>query len=191
LCTDQVQRFDQQTGVHAMAEGASAGVDQAYLDEERRLSEAYGHRLRCSPLAHRLITEVAQAEARALDDNHVGTEHITLGLFTLGPSRAVDALHAAGVTRGTYLSVLDDEAGPSLEGPIPCTVRSMMICTLAAVEAEADGAADITAEHLLLGVIRESRRWAELHDGGPRHLEAAATSVGSSLAQIEDALKLG
>src|SRR4051812_42622750 len=116
-------------GVHAMAEGASAVVNQEYVDEARRLSAAHGARLRSSPLANRLMTEAAQSEARALDDNHVGTEHITLGLFSLGRSRALDALHAAGVTRETYLSVLDDEAGPSPEGPIPYTLRSMMICT--------------------------------------------------------------
>ncbi len=172
-----------------MAESASPVANEEYRDEARRLRAAHTARLTSSPVANRLITEVAQAEARALDDNHVGTEHITLGLFALGPSRALDALLELGVTRGHYLAVLDKEPGPSPEGPIPHTVRAMMICALAAMEAEADGAADVTAEHLWLGVIRESRRWAESHDGGPRHLEAAAASVGSSLAEIEDALR--
>lgn len=174
-----------------MSEGASAIADQEYAHEARRLSKAHFARLRSSPFANRLMIELAPVEARALNADHVGTEHVTLALFALGPSRALDALRGSGVTREKYLAVLAEEPGPSPEGHVPYTDRAMMICALAAAEAEAEGASDVAAEHFLLGVIRESRRWAESHEGGPRHLEAAAASVGSSLAEMEDALRAG
>jgi len=135
------------------------------------------------------LLERAEAEARARDDNHVGTEHLVLGLYALGETTARRALEALGFSRKVFADQLECEAGPSPSGEIPLTPRARMIIGLAGVEAAGTASGEVQPEHLLLGVIRESEKWQATGKAGPHHLRAAAQAVGVKLADIERNLK--
>lgn len=153
-----------------------------YVNEAMRLRERAGPRL---SEATRNLIGLAQTEARQLDDNHVGTEHIVLGLYALEESSAVSALLDCGITREVFLGQLHFEEGPSPAGPIPMTVRATMIVGLAGSEAETLGVRDVEPEHVLLGAIRESGKWESLRKAGPYHLRQAAEAAGTSLSALE------
>ncbi len=128
----------------------------------------------------------AQQQSRQMDDNHVGTEHIVLGVLTA--ERGIAGLLAShGITEKVFRAQLFEEPGPSPDGRIPLTSRALMILGLARSAAAGDGGA-ISPRHLMLGVVAESRDWRRRGFDGPHHLEQAATAAGTSLATIESAL---
>jgi ATP-dependent Clp protease ATP-binding subunit ClpA len=129
--------------------------------------------------------DAAQTQSRRLDDNHVGTEHIVLGVLTTDHQIAAQ-LAATGITESLFRAQLFDEPGPSPGGKIPLTVRAQMILGFAR-SAAGDGGA-ISPRHLMLGVIAESRDWRKRGFDGPHHLEQAATAAGASLSGIEAVL---
>jgi ATP-dependent Clp protease ATP-binding subunit ClpA len=135
------------------------------------------------------LLEQAEAEARARDDDHVGTEHLVLGLYAVGETPARRALEALGISRQIFADQLECEEGPSPSGAIPLTPRARMIIGLAGVEAGRMAAGEVQPEQLLLGVIRESEKWQATGKAGPHHLRAAAEAVGVTLADIERNLK--
>jgi len=61
-------------------------------------------------LAGQSCLDAAQAQSRQLDDNHVGTEHIVLGVLT-ADSKTARALAAAGITEDLFRAQLFDEPG--------------------------------------------------------------------------------
>ena len=130
--------------------------------------------------------DAAQTQSRRLDDNHVGTEHIVLGVLTTDPQVAAQ-LAATGITENVFRAQLFDEPGPSPDGKIPLTVRAQMILGFAQSAAVSDGGA-ISPRHLMLGVIAESRDWRKRGFDGPHHLEEAATAARTSLSKIEAVL---
>lgn len=132
----------------------------------------------------RACLDLAQTEARLRDDNHVGTEHIVIGLMAHPETRAASTLLALGITRDLFLAQLHSEDGQSQEGLIPLTPRANMILSLAADEADARGRTSVGASELLLGVIAESERWEALGKAGPHHLRSAAQAVGLTLPDI-------
>jgi ATP-dependent Clp protease ATP-binding subunit ClpA len=136
--------------------------------------------------ASKRCMEAAQAQSRQLGDNHVGTEHIVLGVLA-ADGKAAAALAGVGVTEDLFRAQLFDEPGPSPSGPIPLTPRAWMILGLAQSAAAGDGG-KISPGHLMLGVIAESRDWHLRGFDGPHHLEEAATAAGTNLAEIESAL---
>jgi ATP-dependent Clp protease ATP-binding subunit ClpA len=131
------------------------------------------------------LLERAEAEARARDDNHVGTEHLVLGLYALGETTARHVLESLGISREVFADQLECEEGPSPSGAIPLTPRAQMILGLAGVEATGAAAGEVQPEHLLIAVIRESEKWQATGRAGPHHLRAAAEAVGVTLADIE------
>jgi ATP-dependent Clp protease ATP-binding subunit ClpC len=135
------------------------------------------------------VLERAEAEARARDDNHVGTEHLVLGLYALGDTTARRVLESLGISRQVFADQLECEEGPCPSGVIPLTPRAQMIIGLAGVEAAGAASGEVHPEHLLLGVIRESEKWQAAGQAGPHHLRAAAEAVGVTLADIERNLK--
>jgi ATP-dependent Clp protease ATP-binding subunit ClpA len=137
-----------------------------------------------APASKRCL-DAAQAQSRQLDDNHVGTEHIVLGVLTTD-SKTAEALAGAGVTEDLFRAQLFDELGPSPSGTIPLTPRAKMILGFARSAAAADG--KISPTLLMLGVIAESRDWRQRRFNGPHHLEEAATAAGTSLTEIESIL---
>jgi ATP-dependent Clp protease ATP-binding subunit ClpA len=135
----------------------------------------------------KLCLDAAQVQSRRLDDNHVGTEHVVLGV--LATDRDIAAMLAGiGITEDIFRAQLFDEPGPSPEGKIPMTVRAQMILGFAQSAAAGDGGA-ISPRHLMLGVIAESLDWRERGFDGPHHLEEAATAAGTDLARIETVLR--
>lgn len=135
-----------------------------------------------------VVVDGAQAAARERDDSHVGTEHIVLALYRTAPNVASDVLTECGISAELFVSVLDDEPGPSPNGPIPYTTRAAMVGALAVAAADRSNSDGVELTHLLQGVVAESRRWSEQHAWGPHHLATAAKTVDSSLDAIEVAI---
>jgi ATP-dependent Clp protease ATP-binding subunit ClpC len=119
-----------------------------------------------------------------LDENHVGTEHVVLGLLADHEGIAATALTSLGITRRVFLRQLHEEKGDSPVGRIPITPRALKIIALAGVEADHFGHRFISTGHVLLGVVRESEEWAASGKAGPHHLQKAAETVGHTLADV-------
>jgi ATP-dependent Clp protease ATP-binding subunit ClpC len=106
----------------------------------------------------RRVIVLAQEEARELNHNYIGTEHILLGLIHEGSGAAGAALDLLGVTlegaRAGVVSIVSRGPGqPS--GHIPFTPRSKKVLELSLREAMDLGHTYIGPEHILLGLIRE------------------------------------
>ncbi len=143
---------------------------------------------RLSSISRRLLAE-AESQARARDNDHVGTEHIVLAIYTFQQTPTRRALVSLGVTRELFGLQLHDEPGPSPTGTIPLTPRARMIVCLASVEATRTRSELVEPEHILLGVIHESERWEATGINGPHHLRAAANAAGTTLSALEQTLK--
>ena len=142
---------------------------------------------RLSSTSRRLLA-AAESQARARDDDHVGTEHIVLAIYAYEQTAARRTLELLGVTREVFGLQLCDEPGPSPSGTIPLTPRARMIVGLASVEANRTRSPLVESEHILLGVIRESQRWEATGIDGPHHLRAAADAAGTTLSALEQKL---
>jgi ATP-dependent Clp protease ATP-binding subunit ClpA len=138
--------------------------------------------------ASRRCLDEAQRQSRQLDDNHVGTEHIVLGVLAADDDIA-SLLARNGITPEVFRAQLYEQPGTSPAGRIPMTSRALMILGLALSAAAGDGGA-ISPHHLMLGVIAESSDWRRRGFDGPHHLEHAATAAGTSLAAIQSLLEL-
>jgi ATP-dependent Clp protease ATP-binding subunit ClpA len=136
-----------------------------------------------------IVASHAPAAARDRDDDHVGTEHLLLGIYREEKSAAVEVLLSLGITHDAIVSVLVDEEGSSPEGTIPLTDRSRVTLALAVKAAHEAGSTEVDPVHLLLGAVRESRFWESFHSWGPHHLRNAATLVGHSLDEVEQRAK--
>ncbi len=126
----------------------------------------------------------ALAEARAADDNHVGTEHVVLGILARPQCLGARALLQRGITRRVFVAQRHQEEGRSPAGRIPHTPRMDRIIAVAGEIAEVRGNECVTSLHLLLGVVAESEEWQASGRGGPHHLREAARAVGSSLGEV-------
>jgi ATP-dependent Clp protease ATP-binding subunit ClpA len=158
------------------------GTEREYIREAESLLRRAPPKLSAQTA---YLLEQAEAEARARDDNHVGTEHLVLGLYALGETAARCTLESLGISRQVFTGQLGCEAGPSPRGDIPRTPRAQMVLGLAGVEAARTVSGEVQPEHLLLGVIQESEKWRVAGLAGPHHLRAAAQAVGVTLADIE------
>ena len=129
----------------------------------------------------RRVVVMAQEEARALNHNYIGTEHILLGLMNEGHGIAARALEALGVspdaTRQQVKEIIGHGEG-TVPGHIPFTPRAKKVLELSLSEARQLGHAYIGTEHILLGLIREGDGVAAqiLVEGGVR-LDPARTQV--------------
>ena len=106
----------------------------------------------------RRVVVLAQDEARKLDHNYVGTEHILLGLLRDGEGVAVAALDALGVSLEETRAKVTEIIGRGSEQPsghIPFTPRAKKVLELSLREALELGTDYIGTEHILLGLIRE------------------------------------
>src|SRR6266516_1293420 len=96
----------------------------------------------------RRVMVLAQEEARMLNHNHIGTEHLLLGLIHEGEGVAAQALESLGVS----LPAVGQQA---LAGRIPFTPRAKKVLELSRREALAMGHNYVGTEHILLGLLRE------------------------------------
>ncbi|MBV9446257.1 MAG: UvrB/UvrC motif-containing protein [Streptosporangiaceae bacterium] len=106
----------------------------------------------------RRVIVLAQQEARMLDHNYIGTEHILLGLIHEGEGVAAKALESLGISLGTVRQQVEEIIGrgqQALTGHIPFTPRAKHVLELSLREALQLGHNYIGTEHILLGLIRE------------------------------------
>ena len=105
----------------------------------------------------RRVLVLAQEEARLLDHNFIGTEHILLGLLQEGEGVAAKALAAVAVSREEVRRKVEETVGPSgsTTGSPPFTPRSKKVLELALREALRLHHNYIGTEHILLGLVRE------------------------------------
>ena len=106
----------------------------------------------------RRVVVLAQEEARLLNHNYIGTEHILLGLIHEGEGVAAKALESLGISldavRGQVEEIIG-QGGSAPSGHIPFTPRAKKVLELSLREALQLGHNYIGTEHILLGLIRE------------------------------------
>ena len=106
----------------------------------------------------RQVIVLAQAEARALKHNYIGTEHLLLGLLREEEGLAARVLASFGITLDEVRAEVTRIIGQGDEveaGQIPFTPRAKKILELSLREALDLGHNYIGTEHLLLGLLRE------------------------------------
>src|SRR5436309_314095 len=106
----------------------------------------------------RRVVVLAQEEARLLNHNYIGTEHILLGLINEGEGVAAKALESLGISLEAVRSQVEEiigQGGSSPSGHIPFTPRAKKVLELSLREALQLGHNYIGTEHILLGLIRE------------------------------------
>jgi ATP-dependent Clp protease ATP-binding subunit ClpC len=106
----------------------------------------------------RRVVVLAQEEARLLNHNYIGTEHILLGLIHEGEGVAAKALESLGISLEAVRQQVEDIIGQGQSAPtghIPFTPRAKKVLELSLREALQLGHNYIGTEHILLGLIRE------------------------------------
>ena len=106
----------------------------------------------------RRVVVLAQEEARMLNHNYIGTEHILLGLIQEGEGVAAKALESMGISLDGVREQVQEIIGQGRQAPsghIPFTPRAKKVLELALREALQLGHNYIGTEHILLGLIRE------------------------------------
>ncbi|GLZ04224.1 ATP-dependent Clp protease ATP-binding protein [Actinomadura sp. NBRC 104412] len=106
----------------------------------------------------RRVVVLAQEEARMLNHNYIGTEHILLGLIHEGEGVAAKALESLGVSLEAVRQQVEEIIGQGQQAPsghIPFTPRAKKVLELSLREALQLGHNYIGTEHILLGLIRE------------------------------------
>ena len=108
----------------------------------------------------RRVVVLAQHEARLLDHNYIGTEHILLGLLREGHGLAAKALTTMGVSldamRQAIEDIIDRGTQPISESVhIPFTPGAKKVLELSLREALQLSSGYIGTEHILLGLLRE------------------------------------
>ena len=106
----------------------------------------------------RRVAVLAQEEARMLHHDHIGTEHILLGLIREGEGVAAKALESLGISLEAVRQHVGEITGQGQQVPsghVPFTPRAKKVLELSLREALQLGHNYIGTEHILLGLIRE------------------------------------
>ncbi len=106
----------------------------------------------------RRVIVLAQDEARMLNHNYIGTEHILLGLIHEGEGVAAKALESLGISLEAVRAQVEEIIGQGQQAPtghIPFTPRAKKVLELSMREALQLNHPYIGTEHILLGLIRE------------------------------------
>jgi ATP-dependent Clp protease ATP-binding subunit ClpA len=101
---------------------------------------------------------LAQEEARRLDHNYIGTEHLLLGMLRDADNVAARALRGLGIALEMVRTDVEQIVGRGDESPgghIPFTPRAKKVLELSLREALQLGHNYIGTEHILLGLVRE------------------------------------
>ncbi len=105
------------------------------------------------------VLQLARKEADRFNHGYVGTEHILLGLISLGHGVAVNALQSVGIDLDSVRVEVEKAVGTGPEtktiGNIPFTPRAKKVLALSASEARSLGHSYVGTEHVLLGLLRE------------------------------------
>ena len=106
----------------------------------------------------RRVVVLAQEEARMLNHNYIGTEHILLGLIHEGEGLAAKALENLGISLNAVREQVTEIIGKGQQAPtghIPFTPRAKKVLEYSLREGLQLGHTYIGTEHILLGLIRE------------------------------------
>jgi ATP-dependent Clp protease ATP-binding subunit ClpC len=106
----------------------------------------------------RRVVVLAQEEARMLNHNYIGTEHILLGLIHEGEGVAAKALESLGISLEAVRQQVEEIIGQGQQAPsghIPFTPRAKKVLELSLREALQLSHNYIGTEHILLGLIHE------------------------------------
>jgi ATP-dependent Clp protease ATP-binding subunit ClpC len=125
----------------------------------------------------RRVVVYAQEEARLLNHNYIGTEHILLGLIHEGQGVAARALESLGISLEAVRVQVEEIIGRGETSPsdhIPFTPRAKKVLELSLREAKKLNHDYIGTEHILLGLLREGE------GVGPQVL----VKLGADLAQV-------
>src|SRR5215211_167382 len=139
------------TTVDASRRGDSIGHRGANAGEGVHMFERFTDRAR-------RVVVLAQEEARMLNHNYIGTEHILLGLIHEGEGVAAKALESLGISLEGVRQQVEEIIGQGQQAPsghIPFTPRAKKVLELSLREALQLGHNYIGTEHILLGLIRE------------------------------------
>ncbi len=123
---------------------------------------------------------LAREEARRLDHDYLGTEHILLGLIREGEGIGAAALQNLAIdlaqVRAEVEKAVGRGGGALFLGQIPFTPRAKKVLELAVAEARNLRHNYIGTEHLLLGLIREAEGVAA----------QILTSLGADLGKVRE-----
>jgi ATP-dependent Clp protease ATP-binding subunit ClpC len=106
----------------------------------------------------RRVVVLAQEEARSLDHNYIGTEHLLLGLIHEGEGVGARALESLEVSLAAVRQQVEEIIGRGQQEPpghIPFTPRAKKVLELSLRESQQLGHNYIGTEHILLGLLRE------------------------------------
>ena len=108
----------------------------------------------------RRVVVLAQEEARMLNHNYIGTEHILLGLIHEGEGVAAKALESLDISLEAVRAQVEEIIGQGQQAPsghIPFTPRAKKVLELSLREALRLKQRFIAPEHILLGLLREGK----------------------------------
>ena len=143
----------------------------------------------------RRVVVLAQEEARLLNHNYIGTEHILLGLIHEGEGVAARALESLNISLESVRSQVVEIIGQGAQAPsghIPFTPRAKKVLELSLREALQLGHNYIGTEHILLGLIREGegvaaqvlqKLGAELHNVRQTRIQLLSGEQGDEPAE--------
>jgi hypothetical protein len=146
--------------------GEFAKVSRPSSEILRRLKEfVLGRRLiqlpsiAFAPAAQQTL-EFARAEAPRLNHDFIGTEHVLLGLLKSQSGIVPNVMRRLGVEFDAIRSEIEKVIGPGMPAQriaanIPYTPRATRALALAAREAEDLNQAQVSPEHIFLGLIKE------------------------------------
>ena len=129
----------------------------------------------------RRVVVLAQHEARTLDHDHIGTEHILLGLIDEGQGVATTALTSMGISLEDIRQAVQDTIGRGAQSPesghIPFTPQAKKVLELSLRESVQLGHEYIGTEHILLALIREGGGAAQLLAGAGVDLDRTRQQI--------------
>ncbi len=107
----------------------------------------------------RQILLLAKQEAERMNHDHIGSEHLLLGLLALNEGVALDALKSMGLNLRQLRLEVEKTCGcggaTQTAGSLPLSPRLKRILELATVEAQSMNYNFVGTEHLLLALLRE------------------------------------
>jgi ATP-dependent Clp protease ATP-binding subunit ClpC len=108
----------------------------------------------------RRVVVLSQDEARGLNHNWIGTEHLLLGVIREGSGVGAKALEAMRISpdavRQQVESIIGRGETPVPAEHIPFTPRAKKVLEMALREAQQLGHTYIGTEHILLGLVHEA-----------------------------------
>lgn len=109
----------------------------------------------------REVVALAREDARSLNHNYVGTEHLLLGLLRNGRKPAANALAASGVDIEAARRRVEETAGARAPVELaPLTPRAKKVLELSVQGAPLSGQKQVEPGHILLQIVRDKESTA-------------------------------